>query len=253
MIRIASWNVNGIRAAARKGLADIVVALDADIVCLQEVKASPDQLPDELRQMDGYHSYWASAERKGYSGVATYTRREPEQHTTMQVERFDSEGRVLATEYDDFVIVNAYFPNSQDQGKRLAYKLDFGQTMQSFLAEYVRAGKSVVLSGDYNIAHTAIDLERPKENEQNPGYLPEEREWMDRFLGSGYVDTFRMFTREPRHYSWWSYRTAARERNIGWRIDYHCVNSDAKERVKSAKIRPDIYGSDHCPVMLEFE
>jgi exodeoxyribonuclease-3 len=253
MNRIASWNVNGIRAAARKGLLDTMVKLDADVVCLQEVKALPEQLPGELLAPEGYHAYFAPAERKGYSGVATYCKERPVRHGTMEVERFDVEGRLLVTEFDSLVVVNAYFPNSQENGRRLPYKLDFGNTLRSALSEHARGGKPVVLSGDYNIAHTEIDLERPKENEQNPGYLPEEREWMTKFLDDGWVDTFRMFTTEPRHYTWWSYRAGARERNVGWRIDYHCVPESAAGRVTNSYIRPDIHGSDHCPVVIEIE
>ncbi len=253
MARIYSWNVNGIRAAARKGFFDVLINSDADIFCVQETKAQPDQLSEDFIAPDGYHSYWSSAERKGYSGVAVFSRTEPLSVSRMEIPRFDSEGRALILEYPDFTLIGAYFPNSQEAGRRLDYKLDFCDSMRGICDELDAAGKHIVLCGDYNIAHKPIDLANPKQNEKNAGYLPEEREWMETFTGAGYLDTFRMFNTEPGHYSWWTYRANARARNIGWRIDYHCVNGAAASRVKSAGILPEIYGSDHCPVVLELE
>ncbi|NBB91098.1 MAG: exodeoxyribonuclease III [Spirochaetes bacterium] len=253
MARIYSWNVNGIRAAARKGFFDVLTNSDADIFCVQETKAQPDQLSEDFIIPDGYHSYWSSAERKGYSGVAVFARTEPLSVSRMEIPRFDSEGRALILEYPDFTLIGAYFPNSQEGGRRLDYKLDFCNTIHGICDELDAAGKHIVLCGDYNIAHKPIDLANPKQNEKNAGYLPEEREWMETFTGAGYLDTFRMFNSEPGHYSWWTYRANARARNIGWRIDYHCVNGAAAPRVKSADILPEIYGSDHCPVVLELD
>jgi exodeoxyribonuclease-3 len=253
MARIYSWNVNGIRAAARKGFFDVLTNSNADIFCVQETKAQPEQLSEDFIAPDGYHSYWSSAERKGYSGVAVFSRTEPLSVSRMEIPRFDSEGRALILEYPDFTLIGAYFPNSQEGGRRLDYKLDFCDSMRAICDELDTAGKHIVLCGDYNIAHKPIDLANPKQNEKNAGYLPEEREWMETFTGAGYLDTFRMFNTEPGHYSWWTYRANARARNIGWRIDYHCVNGAAASRVKSAGILPEIYGSDHCPVVLELE
>ncbi|MFP4638110.1 MAG: exodeoxyribonuclease III [Spirochaetaceae bacterium] len=251
MARLYSWNVNGIRACARKGFFDVLRDSDADVFCVQETRAHPEQLNADFTDPDGYHSYWSSAERRGYSGVAVYTREEPRSVSYMDIPRFDAEGRVLVLEYPRFTLITAYFPNSQEGGRRLDYKLDFCSNMQRICDELAGGGRDVVLCGDFNIAHTPIDLANPKQNEGNAGYLPEEREWMDTFTGAGYLDTFRMFNSEPGNYTWWTYRARARERNVGWRIDYHCINGRARERVLQSEILSHIYGSDHCPVMLE--
>jgi exodeoxyribonuclease-3 len=253
MKQILSWNVNGIRAVAKKGFLEWFEGTSPDILCLQETKAHPEQLPPELVSPAGYHAYWSSAGKKGYSGVAVYTREEPLSVSLMGEERFDSEGRVLRLEFPEFVLITAYFPNSQDAGKRLDYKLDFCNTMLGLCNSITDSGKRLVLCGDYNISHKPIDLARPKENEGSAGYLPEERAWMDTFVRAGYVDTFRMFTEDGGHYTWWSYITRGRERNVGWRLDYHCVNQAAVPAVKDATILPEVMGSDHCPVSLTLE
>lgn len=259
MLRIASWNVNGIRSAHSKGLLSWIASENPDVVCLQETKAHPDQLTEELlAPEDGlgrpYKVYWASAQKKGYSGVALLSRAEPRSVSFLGVREYDEEGRVLAADFGGVTVISAYFPNSQDGGARLGYKLGFCAAIREFCDGIVAQGGHIVLSGDYNIAHTPIDLARPKENEGNPGYLPEERAWMEDFTRAGYVDTFRaLHPGEPGHYSWWSYRTRARENNVGWRIDYHCVDSGLRGRVRSASIRDEITGSDHCPVLLELE
>jgi exodeoxyribonuclease-3 len=257
-MRIVSWNVNGIRAAEKKGFLDWLKVDSPDIVCLQETKARPEQLSPELIQPLGkndfhYSSYWASAKKAGYSGVAIYSKAEPLNVEFLGSEDFDNEGRVLAAHYDDFVVISAYFPNSQEAGARLPYKLAFCDAILSYCDNLVAKGKNIILSGDYNIAHTPIDLARPKENEGNAGYLPEERAWMDHFLDAGYIDTFRHFhPGEEKHYSWWSYRANSRERNVGWRLDYHCVNKGFISKIKQARIRPEVMGADHCPVEIEF-
>ncbi|MFW5741807.1 MAG: exodeoxyribonuclease III [Spirochaetota bacterium] len=253
MKRILSWNVNGIRAIAKKGFLEWLDGESPDIICLQETKAQPGQLTDELVGPVGYHARWASATRKGYSGVAVFSKEKPLEVATMGIDRFDDEGRVLQVEFDEFVLINAYFPNSQDGGKRLDYKLDFCESMRRICDDISRQDKPLVLCGDYNVAHKPIDLARPKENEKNPGYLPEERAWMDAFIGSGYVDTFRKFTSGGGHYTWWSYFTTGRERNVGWRIDYNCVNPAADPMVYDAAIMADVMGSDHCPVELKLD
>jgi exodeoxyribonuclease-3 len=256
-MRIVSWNVNGIRAVEKRGFADWVRRESPDLLCLQETKVQPDQLSAALTGLkdgDGntYRSYWASARKKGYSGTAIYSKQEPVEAKLLGIPEFDDEGRTLQADFKDFVLICAYFPNSQDAGARLGYKLDFCAAMLDLCNSLVSAGRHIVLCGDYNIAHTPIDLARPRENEGNAGYLPEERAWMDTFTAAGYADTFRaLHPGETGHYSWWSYRGAARERNVGWRIDYHCVDRAFMPKVKSSIIRPDVQGSDHCPVQIE--
>jgi len=253
MKRIISWNVNGVRAVAKKGFTEWFQAEQPDILCLQETKANPNQLTNELTAPEGYHAYFSSAERKGYSGVAVYSKEKPREVAEMGVKRFDDEGRVLHVAFDSFSLITAYFPNSQPEGRRLDYKLDFCDSMRSTCASITAEGRPLVLCGDYNIAHKPIDLARPKPNEGNPGYLPEERAWMDHFVSSGYTDTFRMFESEGGHYTWWSYVSRGRERNIGWRIDYHTVNEHAKPLVRAAGIMSHVMGSDHCPVDLSLD
>ena len=255
-MRVLSWNVNGIRAAAKKGFVSWIENENADMVCIQETKARPDQLPPELleiRAKDGkpYYAYWANAKKPGYSGVAIFSKSEPLNVKELGINEFDEEGRVLQAEYRDFTLISVYFPNSQDAGKRLDYKLKFCDAVLKLCKKYRKEKRHFVLCGDYNIAHTPIDLARPKENEGNAGYLPEERAWMETFTSAGFVDTFRHFhPGQKGHYSWWSYRTGARERNIGWRIDYHCIDPEFLPLIKSSVIRPEVSGSDHCPVEL---
>ena len=251
MKKIYSWNVNGIRAAAKKGFASWITETGPDILAVQETKAQSVQLDEELLDINGYKSYWFSAEKKGYSGVALYSREEPIKVEPLGIDEFDSEGRTVIAQYPEFSLINCYFPNSQKEGARLDYKLDFCAAVLDKCNSLVADGKNIVLCGDYNIAHTAIDLKNPKTNEKNAGYLPEEREWMTKFLTAGYTDIFRKFhPDESGHYSWWSYRFKARERNIGWRIDYHCVNDSFFNNVLDAKIHKTVMGSDHCPVSL---
>ena len=255
-MRIISWNVNGIRAAEKKGISNWIKKDSADIVCIQETKARPEQLPLELREIihgEGkpYHAFWASAKKPGYSGVAIFSKKEPMNVEYLGIDEFDDEGRVLQAEYKDFTLISAYFPNSQDGGKRLNYKLKFCDAILKLCKKYRKEKRNFILCRDYNIAHTPIDLARPKENENSAGYLPEERAWMDSFTKAGFIDTFRHFHPGLKgHYTWWSYRVGARERNVGWRIDYHCINPELLQAVKSSIIRPDVFGSDHCPVEI---
>jgi exodeoxyribonuclease III len=251
MKKIYSWNVNGIRAATKKGFIGWLTETDPDVLGVQETKAHPEQLDEELLNINGYKSFWFSAKRKGYSGVAIYSKTEPISIEPLGKEEFDCEGRTIIAHYPKFSFVNCYFPNTQKEGARLAYKLDFCAAILEKCNSLVADGKNIVLCGDYNIAHTAIDLKNPKANEKNPGYLPEERDWMSKFLVGGYTDTFRKFyPNEPGHYSWWSYRFRAREKDIGWRIDYHCVNNSFADSVLEAKIHKAVMGSDHCPVSV---
>jgi len=250
MTDIITWNVNGIRAGKKHGLFEWLQETSPDILCVQETKAQTSQLTEDFINPDGYKTYWASAEKKGYSGVATFTKKEPLSVETLGIDAFDSEGRVQILEFDGYTILNCYFPNSQSEGARLGYKLDFCTAILKKCEELRQAGKNVILCGDYNIAHKEIDLKNPKTNQNNPGFLPEERAWMDEFIAAGYVDCFREFDKEPDNYTWWSYRFQARQKNIGWRIDYHCVNEEFKSHLKDVKILKDVMGSDHCPVLL---
>ena len=258
-MRILSWNVNGIRAVEKRGFVSWMENECADIVCIQETKARPDQLSPGLLEITDkkgkpYHAYWACAKKPGYSGVAIYTHKEPLNVKTMGLGEFDDEGRVLQAEFSDFTVISAYFPNSQEAGKRLNYKLDFCGAMLELCKKYRKDKRHFILSGDYNIAHTPIDLARPKENEGNAGYLPEERAWMSAFTGAGFVDTFRHFhPGETGQYTWWSYRIHARARNVGWRIDYHCTDPEFLPALRTSVIRPEVQGSDHCPVEITLE
>ncbi len=251
MPTVLSWNVNGIRAVLKNGFSAWLEEAQPDVLCLQETRALAGDIPEEALAPRGYTCYLNPAKKKGYSGTGVFSKKEPRDVRTTGLPRFDSEGRLQIIEYDEFTILNGYWPNSQDARKRLDYKLDYVRTVIRMSNKLVREGKNVVLCGDFNIAHEAIDLARPKENEESPGYYIEEREAMGRLLKHGYVDTFRHFCKEPEHYTWWSYRTRGRQRNVGWRLDYHCVNKDFLPRVKRAWILSDVMGSDHCPVGIE--
>lgn len=215
-MKIFSWNVNGIRAVQKKGFIEWVLKEKPDILCLQETKAHIEQLDDELVNIPGYYSYFSSGERKGYSGVATYTKQKPLSVSHgIGVERFDSEGRILVTEYPEFTLLNIYFPNGQKDEDRLKYKMEFYDAILDYCEELKKQGKKLIISGDYNTAHKEIDLKNPKENEDRSGFLPIERAWLDKFISYGYIDTFRYFYPDEEKYSWWSYKFKARDRNIG--------------------------------------
>ena len=248
-IRALSWNVNGIRAAHKKGFLEWLGNEDPDIMCLQETKAHLDQLPEGLKDITGYHAFFSTPERKGYSGVALYSKIEPAQVTYgFGIEEFDKEGRVLIADYDRFTLFNIYFPNGQSSSERLQYKMDFYDAFLEYVENLKSKGRNIVICGDVNTAHKEIDLARPKPNEGTSGFLPQERAWMDKFLGHGYLDTLRMFSQEPEQYTYWDMMSRARERNVGWRIDYFFVNDAFSDQVKAAYILPDVMGSDHCPV-----
>jgi len=249
-MELVSWNVNGIRACGRKGFSGWLKKVSPDILCLQETKAHPDQLDAELSAPAGYRTYWNNPERKGYAGVAVFTKTEP-----VSVKRdfggpgFNTEGRALILDYRDITLINVYFPNGGMSEERLAYKLEFYEKFLKYVDGLKK--KNVVICGDVNTAHEEIDLARPKENEKNTGFLPVERAWIDKLISHGYVDTFRHFNKDPGHYSWWDYKTRARERNIGWRIDYFFVVKKLVDRLEDAFILPDVEGSDHCPVGIK--
>tara|TARA_A100001037_G_C15052565_1_gene590807 strand:- start:330 stop:1085 length:756 start_codon:yes stop_codon:yes gene_type:complete len=249
-MRIVSWNVNGIRAAYRKGFAQWFGAEDADIVCLQETKAQEDQLDEAVLHAEGYRSYWSAAEKKGYSGVGVYTRQEPLTVDTSFHKRFDAEGRVLRLQYPGFVLYNIYFPNGKRSADRLKYKMAFYRAI--FKAWQAEDGP-VVICGDVNTAHKEIDLARPKDNAKISGFLPEERRWIDKIVKNGYIDVFRKFSSEPDQYTYWDMMTRARERNVGWRIDYFFVSEALLPQVRNAWIAADVLGSDHCPIGIELD
>ena len=251
-MRLYSWNVNGIRAAHNKGLLDWLAATRPDLLCLQETKAEPAQLSPALLAPAGYQSYWAAAEKKGYSGVASFSKTSVSHRVGLGIDHFDREGRVLVTEHDDFDLYNVYFPNGKASPDRLAYTLDFYTAFLGHINARVQAGRQVIFCGDVNTAHRAVDLARPKENEKISGFLPEERAHLDQWRAHGWVDAFRHIHPERRDaYSWWSLRSGARERNVGWRIDYFFVHESFLPRVKDAGIATDVMGADHCPVWLE--
>lgn len=253
-MKILSWNVNGIRAADRKGMFNWLKKESPNILCLQEIKALPEQVPPHLRNAPGYHVYWNSAERKGYSGVATFTKKRPlGTKKGFGIEKFDKEGRVLITEYPSFFLFNIYFPNGKKNDERLEYKLNFYDTFLGYADNLKAKGKNIVVCGDFNTAHKEIDLTHPKANENRSGFLPIERAWMDTLVDHGYIDTFRYFNKEPDQYSWWDLKTRSRERNVGWRIDYFFVNKEFLPHLKKAFIMQDVMGSDHCPVGIEIE
>ncbi len=240
----------------KKGFVKWVEGCGADIICLQETKAHKEQLSDKLLNIDSYKSYWSSGERKGYSGVATYSKIIPDKYETGfgGHEKFDCEGRILATFFGDVVLLNIYFPNGQSGDERLQYKLDFYDATLEFCEELRGQGKSLIICGDYNTAHNEIDLARPKENVNISGFLRIERDWMDKFESFGYVDTFRELHPETAEaYSWWSYRTAARSRNVGWRLDYFYITPELLPKLKRSEILSDVMGSDHCPVLIELD
>ena len=253
-MKIISWNVNGIRAVLNKGFFNWFKAESPDILCLQEIKALPEQVPPHLRNTPGYNVFWNSAEKKGYSGVITFSKDKPvDTKKGFGIEKFDKEGRIIINEFPSFILFNIYFPNGKKNKERLEYKLDFYDTFLGYADNLKAEGKNIIVCGDFNTAHQEIDLARPKENEKISGFLPVERAWIDTFIDHGYVDTFRYFNKEPNQYSWWDIKTKARERNVGWRIDYFFVNKEFIPHVKKAFIMKDVTGSDHCPVGIELK
>jgi exodeoxyribonuclease-3 len=256
-IKLISWNVNGIRAVIKKDFFTSFKQLDADIFAIQETKIQDSQLTDEMKNIAGYHAFWSHATvKKGYSGVCTYTRIEPKTiNYSIGEPNFDNEGRVIEMDFGDFIFFNVYFPNGQMSEERLQYKLDFYERFFKYADEYKNQGRSLIITGDYNTAHNEIDLKNPKANENNSGFLRIERDWLDRIIENSYVDTYRYYYPDDVKYSWWTYRFKARERNIGWRIDYLFVTKDIIDNgwVKEVFIDNDIFGSDHCPIGLVME
>ena len=248
-MRFLSWNVNGLRAVQKKGFEEIFLALDADFFCLQETKLQAGQIELEF---PGYESYWSYAEKKGYAGTAIFTRHTPlSARYNIGVEEHDHEGRAVTLEYDDFFLVCVYTPNAQDGLRRIEYRMRWEDVFRAYLCELDRV-KPVIVCGDMNVAHEEIDLKNPKQNVGNPGFSNEEREKFTELLDAGFTDSFRsLYPDRTDAYSWWSYRAAARQRNVGWRIDYFVISDRLRPHVKDAYILPEIQGSDHCPVGLD--
>ncbi len=252
--KILSWNVNGIRAAEKKGFIEWIGSIKPDVLAVQETKANPDQLSIKLKEPEGYSTYWNYAQRLGYSGVAVYTREKPlNVGLGFRKKIFDNEGRSITLEYPRFFLVNTYFPNGNSSQERLDYKLDFYRAFFEYIKTLQKKEKMIICCGDFNTAHTEIDLARPKENSTVSGFLPEERALLDAFIGMGFCDTFRHFNKEAGHYSWWDYKTRARERNVGWRLDYFFADRKCMKYISKAFIMKEVYGSDHCPVGIRIK
>ena len=253
-MKIYSWNVNGIRAASGKGFTEWFNETKPDILCLQETKAHKEQVPPEIAGPTDYFPYWNSAKKRGYSGVAMFSRNEPVNiNYGLGVDEYDTEGRVIETDHGDFVLFNIYVPNGQRDLGRVPFKLAFCDKLLERCETLKKQDRKLIICGDYNTAHKEIDLKNPQSNQKNTGFLPEERAWIDKFIEHGYVDIFREFNQEPENYTWWSYRLDARARNIGWRIDYFFVSENMKDNVKDSFILPEVMGSDHCPIGIEVE
>jgi exodeoxyribonuclease-3 len=252
MKRIISYNVNGIRAAQKKGLLDWMRAAQPDILCLQETKAQPEQIETNLYEELGYHCYYFSAQKKGYSGVAIMSKEKPDHiEYGCGIETGDFEGRIIRADFGDKSVISAYFPSGTTGDIRQDIKMAFLADMQEYLNELQKTRPNLVVCGDYNICHEAIDIHNPVSNKKSSGFLPEEREWVTQFLASGFVDSFRHLNKEPHNYSWWSYRANARDTNKGWRIDYNMVTKNMEEQIERAAILPEAKHSDHCPILVE--
>jgi exodeoxyribonuclease-3 len=250
--KIYSWNVNGIRATVRNGFMDWFTKEKPDILCLQEIKAHDDDFPPEIKNIPDYYLYHNQAQKKGYAGTAILTKIKPlKVIDKIGVEKFDSEGRFLVLEFEDFYLINTYFPHTQRELARLDFKQEFNEAYLQFIKQF--KNKPIILTGDFNVAHQAIDLKNPKENERNAGFTIEERSFVDKLIKEDFIDTFRHFHSKDIKYTWWTYRFGARDRGIGWRIDYFFVQKSFLKNIKVAEILDDVYGSDHCPILIEID
>jgi exodeoxyribonuclease-3 len=253
-LRLISWNVNGIRAVYNKGALIKIFDNNPDIVCLQETKANEDQLSFDIKLIKNYTAYFSSGEKKGYSGVAVYAKDKAiNVNNRIGEERFDNEGRSLILEYPKFYLLNIYFPNGQKSQQRVEFKLDYYEAFFKLIKDLERSGKMIIICGDVNTAHTEIDLARPKENSKTSGFLPSERAFLDKLINNGYIDTFRHLNKEPNNYTWWDQKSKARERNVGWRIDYFFIDKPHIKNLINAGIMSDVIGSDHAPVFIDIE
>lgn len=254
MTKILSYNVNGIRAVLKKDWLAWLKSEDPDIICLQEIKAHKDQVDLELFAEAGYHTYWFSAEKKGYSGVAIFSKIEPDHvEYGCGIEKYDFEGRVLRADFGDFSVLSCYFPSGTTGGPRQEYKMEFLSDFQSYLHKLKQTRPKLLVSGDVNICHKEIDIHNPVSNKNSSGFLPEEREWVTQFLETGFIDSFRAINKEPHNYTWWTYRAGARANNKGWRIDYHFITENLLPYLKNAVILADVVHSDHCPIEIELD
>ncbi len=251
-MKIISYNVNGIRAALKKGFAEWLSSENPDIICLQEVKALESQIDTTLFADMGYQVFWMSAVKKGYSGVAILSKIQPEKVVKgCGIAKYDDEGRVLRADYKDFSLMSVYMPSGSSGDERQAFKMLWLDDFYAYIEELKKERPKLIISGDYNICHEAIDIHNPVANKKSSGFLPEEREWVSKFISGGFIDTFRHFNKDPHHYSWWSYRANARQKNLGWRIDYHMATENLKERLTAAAICSEAVHSDHCPIVVE--
>ncbi len=254
MKKIISYNVNGIRAAIKKGMLEWLKAVSPDIVCIQETKAQPDQIPVFDFEEAGYYHYWFSAKKKGYSGVGLLSKNKPDKVVKgMGIDKYDAEGRFIRADFGDISVVSVYHPSGSSGDLRQEFKMIWLEDFYAYVQELLKERPGLVISGDYNICHKPIDIHDPIRNATLSGFLPEEREWLTKFLESGFIDTFRYFDKRPHQYSWWSYRANARSKNLGWRIDYHMVNKHLENRLENAFILPDAVHSDHCPIQLNIK
>ena len=254
MKRILSYNVNGIRAAFKKGFLEWMINENPDVLCIQETKAQPGQMNEEEIQKAGYNIYSFSAKKPGYSGVAIICKEKPDHvEYGMGNEKYDVEGRVIRADFGDISVISVYFPSGTTGGPRQEYKMDFLVDFHNYLNELRKEKPNLIISGDYNICRLWIDIHNPEKQQKTSGFLPEEREWFQQFVDDGYVDSYRKIVEEPHHYSWWSYRAGARAKNKGWRIDYNMVTKTLGNKIKKAGILPDVVHSDHCPVWVEIE
>ncbi|MCF8381658.1 MAG: exodeoxyribonuclease III [Bacteroidales bacterium] len=253
-MKIISYNVNGLRAAIKKGFLEWLEKENPDIICLQETKMQEDQLDKLAFEALGYHQYWNMAEKKGYSGVGILTKIKPDHFSKgMGIPEYDREGRVIRLDFNGFTLINSYFPSGSSGDDRQAFKMQYLADMQIFIDHLKKDRPDIVLCGDYNICHKAKDINHPERHKNSSGFLPEERAWMDRFVGSGFIDSFREFDSGSGKYSWWSYRANSRAKNLGWRIDYHMITENLRPKLLNAGILPDVSHSDHCPVWVELE
>lgn len=253
-MKIISYNVNGIRAALNKSWLDWVKAADADVLCLQEIKANPEQFDEKPLRELGYHCFWHPAQKKGYSGVAILSRIEPDHvEFSSGMADYDAEGRILRADLGNLSVMSVYMPSGSSGDERQDFKMKFLGDFLPYINDLRQKRPELIISGDYNICHKPIDIHNPVSNKNTSGFLPEERAWVDQFVASGFIDTFRHFNPDPHHYTWWSYRANARAKNLGWRIDYHMATENLAARLKNARILSDAKHSDHCPIVLEIE
>jgi exodeoxyribonuclease-3 len=254
MKRIVSYNVNGIRAAIKKGFIDWLNACDPDILCIQETKAMQEQVDESILNALPYKHYWYSAEKKGYSGVSIWTKEEPKHiEYGCGIEIYDREGRVLRCDFEEYSVMSVYMPSGSSGDERQEFKMQWLEDFQNYIDELKKEIPNLIICGDYNICHTEIDIHNPKTNKNTSGFKPEEREWIGSFIDSGFIDSFRQFNQEPHNYSWWSYRANARAKNLGWRIDYNMVSKPLESKISAARILPEAKQSDHCPILVELD